>query len=71
MPDSTLDKLEAIRDEIRQALDEQRSHPEMLPLYRRRRELVGEAVADRRRQADIARALEITRERVRQLIDAA
>lgn len=63
-----MDSLRCIAEEIERAENNQEDRPYMLNLWARRRALVGVALKDERRPADIARALKISPNRIQQII---
>jgi hypothetical protein len=68
MPESILEQLRQIGEQIRTAEAENAAHPERA-LWRKRRELITEPIADERRPADI-RALRVRPQRASELIAA-
>lgn len=70
MPDSTLDQLRDIGQQIRTAEAEGADRKQLLPMWARRRELVHAAREAEYRKADIARALNVTRQNVDRLLAA-
>lgn len=70
MPDSILNQLRQIGEQIRTAEAEGVTRKDLLPMWARRRELVHSAVADEHRKSDIARALAVSRQNVDRLLAA-
>lgn len=67
MPDSILDKLRTLAEQIRSAEAEGATRKELLALWAQRKTLIRAALDDERRPTDIARAIGVDRRRVYQL----
>lgn len=68
MPDPILQQLRDVGQQIRSAEAEGAGRAQLLALWRRRRDLITQAVEHEHRKPDIARALDISRQRVDALL---